>query len=108
MYSTSQSTQTRRLTQTTDYDSRATFRRREAFQRCDRGKTQPDTSDNPTATNETLQDLIRISVGTEHIDDIIADFEQSFKTSSADPKAKADGDGTETGGSDAPAKAAAT
>lgn len=25
------------------------------------------------------QDLIRISVGTEHIDDIIADFEQSFK-----------------------------
>lgn len=25
------------------------------------------------------QDLIRISVGIEHIDDIIADFEQSFK-----------------------------
>jgi O-acetylhomoserine/O-acetylserine sulfhydrylase len=24
------------------------------------------------------QDLIRVSVGTEHIDDIIADFEQSF------------------------------
>lgn len=24
------------------------------------------------------QDLIRISVGIEHIDDIIADFEQSF------------------------------
>jgi O-acetylhomoserine/O-acetylserine sulfhydrylase len=29
------------------------------------------------ANNE--QDLIRISVGIEHIDDIIADFEQSFK-----------------------------
>ena len=29
------------------------------------------------------QDLIRISVGTEHIDDIIADFEQSFKASEA-------------------------
>lgn len=29
------------------------------------------------------QDLIRISVGTEHIDDIIADFEQSFKAASA-------------------------
>lgn len=27
------------------------------------------------------QDLIRISVGTEHIDDIIADFEQSFAKS---------------------------
>jgi O-acetylhomoserine/O-acetylserine sulfhydrylase len=30
-----------------------------------------------------LQDLIRISVGTEHIDDIIADFEQSFKAAEA-------------------------
>ncbi|KAH2566598.1 hypothetical protein KXV42_000916 [Aspergillus fumigatus] len=29
------------------------------------------------------EDAIRISVGTEHIDDIIADFEQSFKASSA-------------------------
>jgi len=29
------------------------------------------------------QDLIRISVGTEHIDDIIADFEQSFKAAAA-------------------------
>lgn len=29
------------------------------------------------------QDLIRISVGIEHIDDIIADFEQSFKAASA-------------------------
>ena len=29
------------------------------------------------------EDLIRISVGLEHIDDIIRDFEQSFKASSA-------------------------
>ena len=38
------------------------------------------------------EDLIRISVGTEHIDDIIADFEQSFKASkAAKPDAKAEG-----------------
>jgi O-acetylhomoserine/O-acetylserine sulfhydrylase len=29
------------------------------------------------------QDLIRISVGTEHIDDIIADFDQAFKAAAA-------------------------
>lgn len=29
------------------------------------------------------QDLIRLSVGTEHIDDIIADFEQSFAKAAA-------------------------
>jgi O-acetylhomoserine/O-acetylserine sulfhydrylase len=29
------------------------------------------------------EDMIRISVGYEHIDDIIHDFEQSFKASSA-------------------------
>lgn len=29
------------------------------------------------------EDLIRISVGLEHIDDIIHDFEQSFKASDA-------------------------
>lgn len=37
-----------------------------------------------------LQDLIRISVGTEHIDDIIADFEQSFKASATKPEEKGD------------------
>ena len=37
------------------------------------------------------EDLIRISVGTEHIDDIIADFEQSFKANSQSTEAaKAD------------------
>jgi O-acetylhomoserine/O-acetylserine sulfhydrylase len=39
-----------------------------------------------------LQDLIRISVGTEHIDDIIADFEQSFKAAKA---ATTKGEGSE-------------
>ena len=30
--------------------------------------------------------MIRISVGTEHIDDIIADFEQSFDKSATKPE----------------------
>lgn len=34
------------------------------------------------------EDLIRISVGIEHIDDIIADLEQSFKASSTQPDGK--------------------
>ena len=34
-------------------------------------------------TRQLVKDLIRISVGIEHIDDIIADFEQSFKAASA-------------------------
>lgn len=34
------------------------------------------------------EDLIRISVGIEHIDDIIADFEQSFKASATKPETK--------------------
>jgi O-acetylhomoserine/O-acetylserine sulfhydrylase len=34
------------------------------------------------------EDLIRVSVGTEHIDDIIADFEQSFSKSSTNPNDK--------------------
>jgi O-acetylhomoserine/O-acetylserine sulfhydrylase len=31
------------------------------------------------------EDLIRISVGTEHIDDIIADFEQAFTKAATKP-----------------------
>ena len=34
------------------------------------------------------EDLIRISVGIEHIDDIIADLEQSFAASSTQPDSK--------------------
>jgi O-acetylhomoserine/O-acetylserine sulfhydrylase len=40
--------------------------------------------------NEWAQDLIRISVGTEHIDDIVADFEQSFAASATKPEEKGD------------------
>lgn len=32
------------------------------------------------------KDLIRVSVGIEHIDDIIADFEQAFTASAASSK----------------------
>ena len=46
----------------------------------------------PPTEHVDVQDLIRISVGTEHIDDIIHDFEQSFKASSA---AKPDAEGHE-------------
>ena len=35
--------------------------------------------DEEKASSGVTEDLIRISVGTEHIDDIIADFSQSFK-----------------------------
>jgi O-acetylhomoserine/O-acetylserine sulfhydrylase len=49
--------------------------------------------------------LIRISVGTEHIDDIIADFEQSFNNAATKPKES--GDTTKAnveGNADAPTK----
>jgi len=45
-----------------------------------------------------MQDLIRISVGTEHIDDIIADFVQSFKASATKPEAEGEpANGEKTG-----------
>lgn len=49
--------------------------------------THEQLSDEEKADSGVTEDLIRISVGTEHIDDIIADFEQSFTASKA---AKAD------------------
>lgn len=45
--------------------------------------THEQLSDEEKATSGVTEDLIRISVGTEHIDDIIADFEQSFKAAAA-------------------------
>lgn len=45
-----------------------------------------------------MQDLIRISVGTEHIDDIIADFEQSFAQSATKPDEKGDSSNAEKTG----------
>ena len=45
--------------------------------------THEQLSDEEKISSGTTEDLIRISVGTEHIDDIIADFEQSFKAAAA-------------------------
>lgn len=45
--------------------------------------THEQLSDEERIASGVTEDAIRISVGTEHIDDIIADFEQSFKASSA-------------------------
>jgi O-acetylhomoserine/O-acetylserine sulfhydrylase len=52
--------------------------------RTDDKKTDPWTTTHEQLDDEekiasgVSEDLIRVSVGTEHIDDIIADFEQSF------------------------------
>lgn len=45
--------------------------------------THEQLSDAEKISSGVTEDLIRISVGTEHIDDIIADFEQSFKAAEA-------------------------
>jgi O-acetylhomoserine/O-acetylserine sulfhydrylase len=45
--------------------------------------THEQLSDQEKKDSGVSEDLIRISVGIEHIDDIIADFEQSFKAASA-------------------------
>lgn len=45
--------------------------------------THEQLSDEEKMDSGVTEDLIRISVGTEHIDDIIADFEQSFTASKA-------------------------
>ncbi|EEP79236.1 O-acetylhomoserine [Uncinocarpus reesii 1704] len=45
--------------------------------------THEQLSDDEKLASGVTEDAIRLSVGTEHIDDIIADFEQSFAVSSA-------------------------
>lgn len=45
--------------------------------------THEQLSDEEKQDSGVTEDLIRISVGTEHIDDIIQDFEQSFAASKA-------------------------
>ncbi|KAI1343983.1 Cys/Met metabolism PLP-dependent enzyme-domain-containing protein [Xylariaceae sp. FL0016] len=54
--------------------------------------THEQLSDEEKISSGTTEDLIRISVGTEHIDDIIADFEQSFQKA-ADATTKGEGNG---------------
>ncbi|KAJ4308215.1 Homocysteine/cysteine synthase [Neodidymelliopsis sp. IMI 364377] len=50
--------------------------------------THEQLSDEEKEGSGVTEDLIRISVGTEHIDDIIADFEQSFAQSATKPEEK--------------------
>ncbi|KAI1083842.1 Cys/Met metabolism PLP-dependent enzyme-domain-containing protein [Whalleya microplaca] len=65
--------------------------------------THEQLSDEEKISSGTTEDLIRISVGTEHIDDIIADFEQAFKAASAATKSGEEkGSGEETKKDDAP------
>ncbi|KAI9655220.1 MAG: Homocysteine synthase [Alyxoria varia] len=47
--------------------------------------THQQLSDQEKQDSGVTEDLIRISVGLEHIDDILADFEQSFEASSTKP-----------------------
>ncbi|KIH91545.1 hypothetical protein SPBR_01660 [Sporothrix brasiliensis 5110] len=47
--------------------------------------THEQLSEKERVASGVTEDLIRISVGTEHIDDIIADFEQAFKKASGAP-----------------------
>ncbi|KAF3041536.1 Homocysteine synthase [Didymella heteroderae] len=48
--------------------------------------THEQLSEEERLASGVTEDLIRISVGTEHIDDIIADFEQSFEKSVTKPE----------------------
>jgi len=52
--------------------------------------THEQLSEAERVDSGVTEDLIRISVGTEHIDDIIADFEQSFAKAATKPQEKAD------------------
>ncbi len=67
--------------------------------------THEQLSDEEKVASGVTADLIRVSVGTEHIDDIIADFVQSFKAASND---KTEGgkpeNATETGNTQTDAK----
>ncbi|KAI9674327.1 MAG: Homocysteine synthase [Trizodia sp. TS-e1964] len=67
--------------------------------------THEQLSDEEKETTGVTEDLIRISVGTEHIDDIIHDFAQSFeKSAAAEAEAKAkEANATKTGDASAQA-----
>jgi O-acetylhomoserine/O-acetylserine sulfhydrylase len=67
--------------------------------------THEQLSEQERLDSGVTEDMIRISVGIEHIDDIIHDFEQSFTASDA---LEVDGKGvpenaTKTGGSESAA-----
>jgi O-acetylhomoserine/O-acetylserine sulfhydrylase len=48
--------------------------------------THEQLSDEEKIDSGVTEDLIRISVGTEHIDDIIADFKQAFAKAATKPE----------------------
>jgi len=65
--------------------------------------THEQLSDEERQSSGVSEDLIRISAGTEHIDDIIADFEQSFKkAAAADPSGGEKAAAADTKGAEAP------
>ncbi|KAF2840288.1 O-acetylhomoserine ami [Patellaria atrata CBS 101060] len=48
--------------------------------------THEQLSDKEKIDSGVTEDLVRISVGTEHIDDIVADFEQAFAAAATKPE----------------------
>ncbi|KAH9908057.1 Cys/Met metabolism PLP-dependent enzyme-domain-containing protein [Xylariomycetidae sp. FL2044] len=61
--------------------------------------THEQLTDEEKRASGVTEDMIRISVGTEHIDDIIADFKQSFEAAAAATK-KCEETGPDAGGKD--------
>ena len=62
--------------------------------------THEQLSDDEKTNSGVTEDMIRISIGYEHIDDIIHDFEQSFtKSSAAKPNASSNGENADVKGS---------
>ena len=59
--------------------------------------THEQLSDQEKSDSGVTEDLIRISVGIEHIDDILADFEQAF-AASVNPKAEGNAQNAEVTG----------
>jgi len=57
--------------------------------------THEQLSEEERISSGVTDDLIRISVGTEHIDDIIGDFEQSFAASATKPEAEGNAENAE-------------
>ncbi|CAN9201279.1 unnamed protein product [Alternaria alternata] len=64
--------------------------------------THEQLSDEEKINSGVTEDLIRISVGTEHIDDIIADFEQSFSKAATKPQEKGQPENADKTGSGEP------
>lgn len=66
--------------------------------------THEQLSDEEKISSGVTEDLIRISVGTEHIDDIIADFVRSFQGAATKPDEKGADNAGVTGDASAPTK----